>query len=119
MNILQVSLTFLLFLIFAVGGTFRFFQPIDVLAKRMLWVKYFNPRIVRSIALLEVICGIGIILPFLLIESTFPFLICSGCLLMLTMFGAAVTHAIIGDYKQIMGNLFLLGILYWVTFLVV
>ena len=119
MNILQVSLTFLLFLIFTIGGTFRFFQPIDVLAKRMLWVKYFNPRIVRSIALLEMICGIGIILPFLLIDSTFPFLICSGCLLMLTMFGAAVTHAIIGDYKQIMGNLFLLGALYWLTFLVV
>ena len=119
MNILHVSLTFLLFLIFTIGGTFRFFQPIDILAKRMLWVKYFNPRIVRSIALLEMICGIGIILPFLLIDSTFPFLICSGCLLMLTMFGAAVTHAIIGDYKQIMVNLFLLGILYWVTFLVV
>ena len=101
MNILHVSLTFLLFLIFTIGGTFRFFQPIDVLAKRMLWVKYFNPRIVRSIALLEMICGIGIILPFLLIDSTFPFLICSGCLLMLTMFGAAVTHAIIGDYKPV------------------
>ena len=119
MPTLQESLQVLLFLIFALGGAYRFFQPIDVLAKRMLWVKYFNPRIVRSIALLEVICGIGIILPFLLIDSTFPFLICSGCLLMLTMFGAAVTHAIIGDYKQIMGNLFLLGILYWVTFLVV
>tara|TARA_B100000886_G_scaffold316225_1_gene254697 strand:- start:1644 stop:1994 length:351 start_codon:yes stop_codon:yes gene_type:complete len=116
MNILQVSLTLMLFLVFTIGGTFRLFQPIDVLAKRMLWVKYFNPRIVRSIALLEVICGIGIILPFLLIDSTFPFLICSGCLLMLTMLGAAVTHAIIGDYKQIMFNLFLLGILYWVTF---
>jgi len=116
MNYLQVSLQVLLFLIFAIGGGVRLFQPMEKLANRMLWVKYFSPRIVRSIALLELVCGIGIILPFFLPEVTIDFALYAGCLLMLTMLGAAVTHIIIGDYKQIFGNLFILGIIYWVTF---
>jgi hypothetical protein len=32
------------------------------------------------------------------------------------MLGAAITHVIIGDYKQIVGNLLLLAIIYQVTF---
>jgi len=116
MSYLQVSLQVLLFLTFALGGAFRFFQPIDKLAKRMLWVTYFNPRIVRSIALIEVICGIGIILPLFLSDSSFAFILYSGCILMATMTGAVVTHVFIGDYKQIVGNLLLFGMIYLVTF---
>jgi len=119
MSYLQVSLQVLLFLIFALGGAYRFFQPIDTLAKRMLWVTYFKPRIVRSIALIEIICGIGIIIPLFLSNSSFAFILYSGCLLMATMIGAAVTHAFIGDYKQILGNLLLFGMLYLVTFPVI
>ena len=100
-------------------GTIRFFQPIDVLAKRMLWVKYFDPRMVRAISMIEVICGIGIILPLVFSDSTFSFLLYSGCLLMATMIGAVITHAVIGDYKQIIGNLFILFMIYLVTFPVV
>ena len=113
---LQESLQVLLFLIFALGGAYRLLKPIDVLAKRMLWVNYFKPVTVRSIAVIEVICGTGMILALILSESTIPFLLYSGCLLMLTMLGAAITHLIIGDYKQIMGNLLLLGISFQVTF---
>ena len=116
MTYLAIAIQILLFLVFAIGGTIRFFQPIEVLANRMLWVKYFNPRIVRTISLIEVVCGIGIILPLVLTDSSFSFLFYSGCLLMATMVGAVVTHAIIGDYKQIFGNLLLLGIIYQVTF---
>ena len=116
MPTLQVSLQVLLFLIFGLGGAYRLLKPIDVLAKRMLWVNYFKPITVRSIAVIEVICGTGMILALLLTDSTIPFLSFSGSLLMLTMVGAAITHFIIGDYKQIIGNLLLLGILYQVTF---
>lgn len=116
MPTLQVSLQVLLFLIFAGGGTYRFFQPMDVLTKRMHWVKYFHPKIVRSIALLEVVCGIGMMVPFILPGANFPFMIYSGCLLMLTMLGAVVTHALIGDYREIIGNLFLFVLIYHTTF---
>jgi hypothetical protein len=116
MPTLQVSLQVLLFLIFAGGGTYRFFQPMDALAKRMRWVSCFHPRIVRSIALFEVACGIGMVLPFLLSDANFPFMVYSGCLLMLIMLGAIVTHVVIGDYREIIGNLFLIVLLYHTTF---
>jgi hypothetical protein len=82
----------------------------------MRWVSYFSPRTVRLIALVEVFCGIGIILPLILTDSSFSFLLYSGCLLMATMVGAVITHVVIGDYKQIIGNLSLFGMIYFVTF---
>tara|TARA_B100001057_G_scaffold498575_1_gene606076 strand:+ start:5423 stop:6178 length:756 start_codon:yes stop_codon:yes gene_type:complete len=112
----RISLQLLLFLIFAVGGGYRFIQPVDVLAKKMLWVSYFDPLIVRAISIVEVVCGIGIVLPFILKDTTFDFALYSGSLLMITMIGAAITHLWIGDYKQIFGNLFLLFMIYFVTF---
>ena len=116
MPTLQESLQVLLFLIFALGGAYRFFQPIDVLVKRMLWVNYFKPITVRAIAVIEVLCGTGMLLALILFDTTIPFLLYSGCLLMLTMLGAAITHVVIGDYKQIIGNLLLFSIIYQVTF---
>lgn len=119
MAYLQITVQVLLVCVFALGGGYRFFQPIDVLARRMLWVKYFKPAIVRCIALLELVCGIGLLLPLVLSDPSGSLLFYSGSLLILTMVGAVVTHAIIGDYKQIIGNLCLIGMLYLVTFLVV
>ena len=115
MAYLQPSIQIILFLVFAIGGGIRFFQPIDVLAKRMRWVSYFSPGIVRSIALLEVICGIGFILPFFLAGSSFPILLYSGCLLIATMIGAVITHFVIGDYKEIFGNVCHIGLIYYVA----
>ena len=113
MAYLQPSIQFILFLVFAIGGGIRFFQPIEVLAKRMRWVSYFSPCIVRSIALVEVICGIGFILPFLLAGPSFSILLYSGCLLIATMIGAVITHFVIGDYKEIFGNVCLIGLIYY------
>ena len=113
MTYLQPSAQVILFLIFALGGGIRFFQPIEVLARRMRWVSYFNPRIVRSIALVEVICGVGFILPFFLTGPSFSILLYSGCLLIATMIGAVITHFVIGDYKEIFGNLCLIGLIYY------
>ena len=113
---IKVAIQILLFLIFAVGGTYRLFQPIDALASKMLWVSYFDPRIVRSIALVEVLCGVGLVLPFIFNDLSFDFIFYAGSLLMLTMLGAAVTHLVIGDYKQIFGNVLLLVMAFLVTF---
>ena len=115
MAYLQPSAQIILFLIFALGGGIRFFQPIDVLARRMRWVSYFNPRIVRSIALVEVICGVGVVLHFFFPTASFSFLLYSGCLLIATMIGAVITHFVIGDYKEVFGNLCLIGLIYYAT----
>lgn len=109
MAYLQLSVQVLLVCVFALGGGYSFFQPIDALARRMLWVKYFKPGIVRFICMIEVVCGIGLFLP--LIFSDF-----STSLLIITMIGAVVTHAVFGDYKQIFGNLCLIGMLCYITF---
>ena len=74
MAYLQPSAQVILVVIFALGGGVRFFQPIEVLAKRMRWVSYFKPPVVRSIALVEVICGVGILLHFLFPSLSFSFL---------------------------------------------
>ena len=113
---LKVALQILLFLVFAVGGAYRLLQPIEALASKMLWVSYFDPRIVRSIAFVEVLCGVGLVLPFMFKDLAFDFIFYAGSLLMLTMLGAAVTHLVIGDYKQIFGNVLLLVMAFLVTF---
>ena len=113
MAYLQPSAQVILVVIFALGGGVRFFQPIEVLAKRMRWVSYFRPPVVRSIALVEVICGIGFILPFFLAGPSFSILLYSGCLLIATMIGAVITHFVIGDYKEIFGNVCLIGLIYY------
>ena len=115
MAYLQPSAQVILVVIFALGAGVRFFQPIEVLAKRMRWVSYFSPRVVRSIALVEVICGVGIILHFLFPELSFSFLLYSGCLLLATMVGAVITHFVIGDYRKIFGNVCLIGLIYYAT----
>ena len=116
MAYLQLTVQVLLIGVFALGGGYRFFQPIDALARRMLWVKYFKPGIVRSIALVEVVCGIGLLLPLIFTDFSTSLLLYSGGLLIVTMIGAVVTHAIIGDYKQIFGNLCLIAMLCYITF---
>ena len=113
MTYLQPYAQVILILIFTLGGAIRFLQPIDVLAKRMRWVSYFRPPVVRSIALVEVVCGVGILLHFLLPE--FSFLLYSGCLLLATMIGAVITHFVIGDYREIFGNVCLIGLIYYAT----
>ena len=115
MAYLQPSAQIILILIFALGGCIRFFQPIEVLAKRMRWVTYFSPRIVRSIALIEVLCGVCIILSFFFPNHSSAILLSCGCLLITTMVGAVITHFVIGDYKEIFGNVCLIGPICFVT----
>jgi len=116
MAYLQLSVQVLLVCVFALGGGYRFFQPIDALARRMLWVKYFKPGIVRFICMIEVVCGIGLFLPLIFSDFSTSLFFYSGSLLIVTMIGAVVTHAVIGDYKQIFGNLCLIGMLCYITF---
>ena len=71
---LKVAFQILLFLTFAIGGTYRLLQPIEALASKMLWVSYFDPRIVRSIAFVEVLCGVGLVLPFMFKDLAFDFI---------------------------------------------
>ena len=116
MAYLQLSVQVLLVCVFALGGGYRFFSPSMALARRMLWVKYFKPGIVRFICMIEVVCGIGLLLPLIFSDFSTSLFFYSRSLLIVTMLGAVVTHTIIGDYKQIFGNLCLIGMLCYITF---
>lgn len=109
-------LQILLFALFTIGGLDRFFQPIEVLAERMLWVSFFDPLVVRAIAVTEITCGIGLLLPFFIKSRRFKLSLYSGSVLIVVMAGAAVTHVIIGDYDQIAVNLVLIGMISYVIF---
>jgi hypothetical protein len=107
-------LQILLFALFTIGGLDRFLQPIEVLAERMLWVSFFDPLVVRAIAVTEIACGIGLLLAFLINSRRFKFALYSGSVLIAVMAGAAVTHVIIGDYDQIAVNLVLIVMISYV-----
>ena len=114
MTRLKKVLQILLFALFIIGGLDRFFQPIDVLAERMLWVSFFDPVVVRAIAVTEIACGIGLLIPFFIRIERFKFTLFSGSILIVVMAGAAVTHVIIGDYDQIAVNLVLIAMISFV-----
>ena len=107
-------LQILLFALFTIGGLDRFLQPIEVLAERMLWVSFFDPLVVRAIAVTEITCGIGLLLAFFIKSRRFKFALYSASVLIAVMSGAAVTHVIIGDYDQIAVNLVLIGMISYV-----
>ena len=107
-------LQILLFVLFTIGGLDRFLQPIEVLAERMHWVSFFDPLVVRAIAVTEITCGIGLLLAFFIKSRRFKFALYSGSVLIAVMAGAAVTHVIIGDYDQIAVNLVLIGMISYV-----
>ena len=80
----------------------------------MLWVSFFDPLVVRAIAVTEITCGIGLLLAFFIKSRRFKFALYSGSVLIVVMAGAAVTHVIIGDYDQIAVNLVLIGMISYV-----
>lgn len=110
------TLQVLLFAVFAFGGIYRLSQPMDALLEDMLWVSYFHPFVVRAIAVVEVIGGIGLILPFFNKCNHVKIDFYGGILLIGLMTGAAITHVVIGDYDQIIINVFLIAFLVLVTF---
>ena len=87
----------------------------DALLEDMLWVSYFHPFVVRAIAVVEVIGGIGLILPFFKMGNHVKIDFYGGILLIGLMTGAAITHVVIGDYDQIIINVFLIAVLVFVT----
>ena len=66
MNIALWIVQILLALAFLMAGFMKSTQPRENLAKNMGWVNDFTPMQIRIIGVLEVLAGIGLILPMLL-----------------------------------------------------
>ena len=66
MSIVLWILQFVLAIAFVLTGLVKVLQPYEVLADRMAWVQDYSPGLVRGIGVLEILGGIGLVLPALL-----------------------------------------------------
>lgn len=100
---------------FGMAGFMKFTQPYDKLKAQMAWVEDFSPNIIKAIGGLEVLGAIGLILPML--TNLLPILtpLAAGGLV-LTMLGAALTHARRKEYSAIAINGVLLALAAFVIY---
>jgi uncharacterized membrane protein YphA (DoxX/SURF4 family) len=91
MNIALWIVTVVLALMFGMAGFAKLTQPYEKLTARMAWASDFSPRIVRAIGLIELLGGLGLILPA--VTGILPVLVpLAAAGLALDMLGAVVTH---------------------------
>ncbi len=105
----------LLALVFVLAGISKLAQPYEKLAERMGYVKDFPPGVIRGIGVLEVLGGIGVILPAF--TGILPWLTPLAAFgLALNMAGAMATHLRRGEYPMLVGNLVLLVLAAFVAY---
>lgn len=91
MNIVLWVIQVLLALAFLGAGIMKATQPIDRLKKNMSWVEGSSPTIVRLVGVLEILGGLGLILPAA--TRILPWLTPVAAIgLVLTMIGAVIVH---------------------------
>jgi len=105
----------LLALVFALTGLMKLTQPRERLAQRMSWVNDFPPASVRLIGAVELLGGVGLVLPAL--TGILPWLPpLAGVGLVVVMIGATVTHARRGEYPQSLAPVILLLLALFVAY---
>lgn len=98
--------------LFLMAGTMKLITPIDMMAKEMTWINSVPSITVRVIGLLEVMGGLGLILPWLL--KIMPKLtIWAAYGLSLTMVVALAMHVVDGQWNNCVSvALFLVALLF-------
>ena len=97
----------LLGIAFIGAGFMKSTQPKEKLQSMMKWVEDFSPSTVKVIGVLELLAGIGLILPWL--TGILPVLTPLAAVgLVLTMVGAIITHLRRGEAPVTVVNLVLL-----------
>ncbi len=107
MNIVLWVVQVLLALAFLASGIMKATQPIDKLKTNMGFVEHTTPGIVRLIGVLEILGGIGLILPAL--THILPWLTIAAAIgLVLTMIGAVIVHIRLKEASRLTGPVILL-----------
>ncbi len=100
MNIALWVVQALLAIMFILAGFPKTFQPLDMVAKRLAWVKDFPPAFTRFIGVSELLGAIGLILPAL--THILPWLTGVAAIgLAIVMVGAVIFHIMRKEYSQI------------------
>ena len=103
MNEILWIVQILLALVFLMSGFMKATQPLDKLSGMMKWIPDFPPTIIRVIGVLEVLAGVGLILPML--TNILPILTPLAAVgLVLTMIGAIITHARRSEFSVLWVN---------------
>ncbi len=107
MNIALWIMQGLLAVVFLMVGAMKVMQPKEEIIKRMVTLEDFSMNTIKTIGILEVLGAIGVVLP--LATGILPWLTPVAAVgLVLTMIGAAITHARRGEFPNIGGNIVLL-----------
>ncbi len=101
---------------FTMAGIMKLTQPIEALSAQMSWVNHFQPWMVRTIALLEILGAMGLLLPAFLKSLPSKLTAYAGAGLTLTMIGAVITHVAIGETSQSIIPFVLFAMSAYVTF---
>ena len=104
MNIVLWVVQILLAVGFLMAGGMKLMTPHDALAAQMAWVNHFPAFAPKLIGLLEVLGGIGLILPALLRVKPELTPLAAACLALL-MVGAFITHLVLGEYGMSLPSL--------------
>ncbi len=86
---------------FCGAGTMKIVLPIDELIEQMNWVNYFQPWMVRSIGIAQVLAGFGLILPMIIKPIPSQLTVFAGAGLTVLMMGAVGTHIMLGEFDQL------------------
>ncbi len=107
MNIVLWVLQVLLALLFLMAGIMKSTQPKEKLAERMSWVNHTSPEAVKAIGVLEILGGVGLVLPAL--TGILPWLTpLAATGLALTMIGAVITHVRLNETAKSVAPIVLL-----------
>lgn len=107
MNIVLWVVQVLLALAFLGAGFMKVSQPIDKLKTNMGWVTHTTPAIVRLVGALEILGGLGLLLPGL--THILPILTALAALgLVATMVGAIIVHFRLNEASRSVAPLILL-----------
>jgi DoxX-like protein len=111
MNVALWIATSLLAAVAVVGGASKTFVPAEKLAAHDggEWVAAADPRLVRTLGVLELLAAVGLILPAVLDIARFMVPVTAVCWVLL-MIGAMITHGRLGQAKFVMVNLVYLAI---------
>lgn len=82
---------------FLIYGFSMLIKPHSELSIDMRWVKYFEPWMIKSISILEILGAVGMLLPLLIKNISYKISSYSLFLLTFIMLGAVITHCIIID----------------------
>ena len=115
MNEILWIVQILLGLAFLMAGFMKATQPREKLSANMGWVNDFSPTQVKIIGVLELLAGLGLILP--MVTNILPILTPLAAVgLVLTMIGAMLTHVRRGEYSLLAINGVLLALALFVAY---